>query len=149
MNYWAAGFWLFLMVVFLVMEANTVSVVSLWFAAGALLSMVAAIFGAELWLQIVLFFGVSILLLILLAPFVRRYLRPRIVRTNVDAVVGEKGYVTEDINNLLPSGQVKLGGMYWTARSIADTPIEKGTLVQVVRIEGVKAFVKPVEEVKI
>ena len=147
--YWDAVCWFALMVVCLVMEANTVTLVSLWFAFGALVAMVASLLGAEIWLQAVLFFGISGLLLGLLAPIVRRYIRPKIVRTNVDAMVGKRGYVTEDVNNLLPSGQVKLGGMPWTARSETGEEIPKDTLVEVVRIEGVKAFVKIVEETRV
>ena len=147
--YWDSVCWFVLMVACLVMEANTVSLVSLWFAFGALVAMVASLLGAEIWLQAVLFFGISGVLLGLLAPIVRRYIRPKIVRTNVDAMVGKQGYVTEDVNNLLPSGQVKLGGMPWTARSETGEQIPKDTLVEVVRIEGVKAFVKTVEETRV
>ena len=147
--YWDAVCWLVLMVLLLIMEANTVSLVSLWFAAGALVAMVGSLLGAEIWLQVVLFFGVSGLLLVLLAPIVRRYIKPRIVRTNVDAVIGKQGYVTEAVDNLLPTGQVKLGGMPWTARSENGEQIPKGALVEVVRIEGVKALVKIVEETRV
>ena len=143
--FWDAVCWLVLMVLLLIMEANTVSLVSLWFAFGALVSMIASLLGAEIWLQVVLFFGVSGLLLGLLAPVVRRYIKPRIVRTNVDAMVGTRGYVTENVDNLLPTGQVKLGGMPWTARSESGQQIPQGTLVEVVRIEGVKAIVSPAE----
>ena len=142
--------WLILLIVFLIVEAACpIHLVSLWFAAGALVAMVAGLLGAELWLQAVLFFVVSGATLGLLAPIVRRYIKPRIVRTNVDAMVGKQGYVTENVDNLLPSGQVKLGGMPWTARSENGEQIPKDTLVEVVRIEGVKAFVKIVEETRV
>jgi len=137
--------WLVLLVVFLVMEANTVSVVSIWFAAGALVSLIASLFGAQLWLQITLFLGVSAICLAGLRPVVRKYFKPRIVRTNVDAILDAQGYVTEDVDNLAARGQVRLGAMEWTARSSDGSVIPKGTLVKVDRIEGVKAFVSKVE----
>jgi len=137
--------WLVLLVVFLVMEANTVSVVSIWFAAGALVSLIASLFGAQLWLQITLFLGVSAICLAGLRPVVRKYIRPRIVRTNVDAILDSQGYVTERIDNLAARGQVKLGAMEWTARSSDGSVIPEGTLVKVDKIEGVKAFVSKVE----
>ena len=62
----------------------------------------------------------------------------------MDAVVGSQGYVLEDIDNLAATGRVKLGGMEWTARSESSEKIPAGTLVQVARIEGVKAIVKKV-----
>ena len=147
--YWDEALWFSLMVVVLIVEANTAALVSIWFAGGALVAMVGSLLGAEVWLQGVLFFVVSGATLGLLAPIVRRYIKPRIVRTNVDAMVGKQGYVTEKVDNLLPTGQVKLSGMPWTARSENGQQIPEGTLVEVVRIEGVKAFVKIVEETRV
>ena len=137
--------WLAILIVALVIEANTIALVSLWFAFGALASLIASLLGAELWLQAVLFLGVSAVLLACLRPLVRKRLTPRITPTNVDSVVGTQGYVTADIDNVSAVGQVKLGAMYWTARSTSGTPIPQGTLVRVDRIEGVKAFVSPAE----
>ena len=142
---WAAIVWLALLVFFLWAEAATVTVISLWFAAGALVAMAASLFGAQLWLQVVLFVGISGLLLLLLRPILRKHFTPKISRTNVDAVIGSRGYVTADIDNIAATGTVKLGAMEWTARSADGSPICAGTLVQVERIEGVKAIVSPAE----
>lgn len=137
--------WLGIMVVFLFMEANTVSLVSIWFAAGSLAALIASLFGAQLWLQITLFLVVSAASLACMRPLVRKYIKPRIVPTNTDALLQSQGYVTEDIDNLAAHGRVKLGAMEWTARSTNGDPIPQGTLVKVDKIEGVKAFVTPVE----
>ena len=138
--------WFVLAVVFLMIEGGTVMLVSVWFAAGSLVAMLAALLSAPFWLQLILFLGVSAGLLALLRPMVRKYLKPKITATNVDAVVGAQGYVTETVDNLAATGQVKLGSMPWTARSTDGSPIEAGTLVRVDRVEGVKAFVTPVRE---
>ena len=137
--------WLVLMVVFLAVEAATVTMVSLWFAAGSLAALAASLLHAPVWLQVVLFLAVSALLLAALRPMARKHFTPKLSKTNVDAVVGSRGYVTADIDNVSATGTVKLGAMEWTARSTAGTVIPKGTLVQVDKIEGVKAFVTPVE----
>lgn len=137
--------WLAILIAALVVEANTVTLVSLWFAFGALTALIAGLLGAELWLQAVLFLGVSAVLLACLRPLVRKHLTPRITPTNVDSVVGTQGFVTADIDNVSAAGQVKLGAMYWTARSTSGEPIPEGTLVRVDRIEGVKVFVSPAE----
>ena len=137
--------WLALMVVFLVTEAATVTMVSLWFAAGSLAALAASLLHAPVWLQVVLFLAVSALLLAALRPMVRKHFTPKLSKTNVDAIVGSRGYVTADIDNVSATGTVKLGAMEWTARSTAGCAIPKGTLVQVDKIEGVKAFVTPVE----
>ena len=138
-------FWLVLMVVFLLMESQTVTLISLWFAAGALAALIVALCGGQLWLQAVVFFGVSIVLLASLRPLAKKYFTPKITKTNVDSVIGSQGYVLTDIDNLNAVGQVKLGAMEWTARSTSGENIPAGTLVQVDKIEGVKVFVTPVE----
>ena len=137
--------WLILMIVFLMVESQTVTMVSLWFGAGALAALIAALCGAELWLQIVLFFAVSIVLLAALRPLARKYFTPKTTKTNVDSVIGMQGLVTADINNVTAQGQVKLGAMEWTARSTSGEPIKAGTLVKVDKVEGVKAFVTPAQ----
>lgn len=141
----AAFVWLGLMVLFLIMEGATVSLVSLWFAAGAMIAMFAALLGAGFWLQMVLFLVVSGALLLMLRPIVRRFLLPKITPTNVDSVVGTIGLVTEAVDNVTAAGQVKLDAMEWTARSTTGEDIPVGTLVRVDRIEGVKAFVTTVK----
>ena len=138
--------WFALAVVFLLIEGNTVMLVSVWFAAGGLVAMLAALLGAPFWLLLILFLGISAGLLALLRPLVRKYLKPKITATNVDSVVGSQGYVTETVDNLAATGQVKLGAMPWTARSTDGTPIETGPLVRVDRVEGVKAFGSPARE---
>lgn len=140
-----AVIWLILMVVFLIAEAATVSMVSLWFAAGALVATAVSLLGGPIWLQVVLFLAVAAVLLACLRPLVRTKFTPRLTRTNVDALLGSEGYVTADIDNVSAAGKVKLGAMEWTARSTSGAAIPAGTLVKVDKIEGVKAFVTPVD----
>ena len=143
---WAATIWIVLMIGFLIVEgACPFHLVSIWFAAGALVASIVAMLNGALWLQITLFFVVSIALLIAMFPLVKKVLNPSTSKTNVDSVVGTRGYVTEDIDNITAVGQVKLGGMYWTARSQEGQVIPKDTLVEVKRIEGVKVFVSVVK----
>ena len=137
--------WLVLLVVFLLLEAATVVMVSLWFAAGSLIALLASALGAPIWLQVALFLIVSAALLACLRPLVRKHFTPSLTRTHVDAVIGGTGYVTADIDNAAATGSVKLGAMEWTARATAGNRIPKGTLVKVDKIEGVKAFVSPAE----
>ena len=142
---WAAIVWLVLIVVFLMIEASTVTLVSLWFAAGSLAALLVSLLKAPLWFQAGVFVIVSAVCLTALRPLVRKHINPKITKTNVDAMVGATGLVTTPIDNVSAVGQVKLGAMYWTARSVSGDPIPQDTLVRVVRIEGVKAFVEPVE----
>lgn len=142
---WFAITWLALMVLFILLEAGTVSMVSIWFAVGALAAMVASLLSAPPWLQITLFLVLSAALLLALRPVTRKYFTPRLAKTNVDAVVGEEGLVTVAIDNTNAVGQVKLGHMEWSARSTTGATLEKGTRIQVDRVEGVKVFVSALE----
>ena len=142
---WAAIIWLGLTVAFLIAEAATVTVISLWFAAGALAAMAMALAGGAVWMQAVTFLVVSAAALTALRPLVRKYLTPRLTATNIDSVIGAIGIVSVAIDNISAAGQVKLNGMDWTARSTSGDLIPAGTRVRVDRIEGVKVFVSPAE----
>lgn len=142
---WAALIWLGLTVAFLVAEAATVTVVALWFAAGALAAMAAALLGGGIFLQTGVFLAVSAMALTALRPLVRKYLTPKLTATNIDSVIGSIGIVTADIDNIVASGKVKLNGMEWSARSSSGEPICQGTRIRVDRIEGVKVFVSPAQ----
>ena len=138
--------WFVLLVGFLIVEAACpIHLVSIWFAAGSLAAMIVSFLHGPIWLQITLFLVVSCALVAMLWPFIKKFLRPRLEKTNVDAMIGTQGYVTAEIDNLTAVGQVKLGGMAWTARSTSGQIVPVGTLVKVDRIEGVKAFVSPVK----
>lgn len=138
--------WFGLFVGFLILEAACpIHLVSIWFAAGSLIAMVAAILGGQLWLQVTLFLVISTALLACLWPFIKKFLNPKLTKTNVDAVVGSVGRVTVAIDNISATGQVKLGAMEWSARSSSGEPIAENTLVKVDRIEGVKVIVTPAE----
>ena len=80
-----------------------------------------------------------------LRPIARKYFTPKIIKTNVDSVIGQTGLVTADIDNVTAQGQVKLGAMEWSARSTSGEAIPAGTLVKVDKIEGVKVFVSPAQ----
>ena len=138
--------WLAALVLFAILEASTSALVSVWFIGGSLAAMIAALLGAPVWLQLVLFFAVSAALLLLLRPIARKYMASRTVPTNVSSNLGKTAVVTEAIDNLHGAGAVKIGGVEWSARSADDTPIAKDAVVRVVKIEGVKVFVVRVKE---
>lgn len=140
----SAYVWVVLLILFVMMEASSVTLVSLWFAAGALVAVVAALLGASLMVQTVLFVLVSVVLLALLRPILKKYVVPKIQKTNVDALVGQECTVTEDIDNLAAHGRVKVGGMSWSARSAAGEHIPAGTVVKIEAVQGVKLLVTPV-----
>ena len=142
---WAAITWLLLTVVFLMLEASTVTLISIWFAIGSVAAMVVSLFGGSLLLQLTVCILVAALMLLLLRPLVRKFIDPRITPTNVDSVIGSTGLVTIAIDNSIPAGQVRLGAMDWTARSTSGEPIAQHTMIRVDRIEGVKVFVSPAE----
>ena len=138
--------WLGLLIVFAVLEASTVSLVSIWFMGGALTALIAALCGAEIWLQVVLFFAVSIALLLCLRPLSKKLLKKKKVATNADSNIGKTAVVTEAIDNLRGTGAVKISGVEWSARSVDDSVLEKDAVVRILRIEGVKVCVERAEK---
>lgn len=134
--------WLAVLIVGAILEGFTVALISIWFSIGALIAMGAAALGISLWIQVILFIVVSLLCIIMIRPFAKRFLAKGTEKTNADRIIGADAIVTEPINNLNSTGQVQVLGTYWTARSEDMDEIPKGTEVQVLRIEGVKVIVK-------
>lgn len=143
---WEAIFWLAAMVVFLAAEAMTVTLVSIWFAVGALGAIVVTLLGGGVVLQITVFLALAVALLLSLRSVVRKHFNPRVTKTNIDSLVGATGIVLTPVNNIAALGQVQINGVEWSARSTRGTHIPAGALVRVDRIEGVKVFVSLAEE---
>ena len=143
---WEAIFWLAAMVVFIAAEAMTVTLVSIWFAAGALGAVLVALMGGGVVLQVTVFLALAVALLLSLRSIVRKHFTPHVTKTNIDSVIGATGIVVTPVNNIAALGQVQINGMEWSARSSDNSHIPAGVMVRVDRVEGVKVFVTPVLE---
>ena len=139
-----AVIWLIAVVVFVVAEAATLGLTSIWFACGSLLAMVAALLDVSIWGQLLVFILGSALLLASTRKWVSKLKLGR-VKTNADRIIGQQAVVIQTIDNQAAKGQVRVGGQVWTARSVEDEPILAGTQVEVVQITGVKVIVKKME----
>lgn len=137
--------WIGVFILALIVEALTVTFASLMIGFGAIVAFLLGFIGLSLTDQIISFILVSTVLLLLVKPIMNKYFAlKKIEKTNIDAIIDEKGYVTKQINNLKQTGEVKVNGLFYTARNAqSDEVIEVDTLVQVIRVEGVKLFVKP------
>ncbi|MBQ2667545.1 MAG: NfeD family protein [Clostridia bacterium] len=136
--------WVLVVIAAVVVELLTTQMISIWFAGGGLIGLIACALHAPVWLQIVLAAVVTLILLLGTRPFVNRYLQKGTVATNADRVVGQTGIITEAVDNVLEQGRVKVLGSDWRAVSADGTPLAAGTNVRVERIEGVKLIVSPV-----
>lgn len=138
--------WLVVALIMLVIEALTVGLATIWFAAGAFAALIAALLDLSPAIQFIIFLAVSICLLVFTRKIFVEKLRAGSEKTNVDAVVGEKAIVVSPIRPY-KVGQVKVGGQIWSA--VGENPDEEfavDQLVKVKAIEGVKVIVAPAEE---
>ena len=141
-------FWLVVLVVLVVIELLTMGLTTVWFAGGALIATIAALFHAPLALQIILFLLVSALLLFFTRPLAVKYFNKDRVRTNAESLVGRQAIVISEIDNLQGIGQVNVGGMEWSARTRVDSvKLPVGTVATVLAINGVKLVVEERKEV--
>lgn len=134
--------WLGILLVMVVTELATQGLTTIWFAGGALIAFLAALFGGGQPLQIVLFFAVSLVLLIFTRPVAKKHFNTDRVKTNAESLIGESGIVVEEIDNLAGTGHVMINGMEWTARASSGNKIEKDAVVSVLEISGVKLIVE-------
>lgn len=134
--------WIAAIIIFGVVEAATAGLTSIWFVLGGVAGLIAAVSGGQIWLQVSLFFAVSIIALIVTRPLVTRITEKNAPATNADRVLGGTARVTEVIDNTVGTGAVYIDGKTWTARSESGAIIPVGTLIHVTRMEGVKLFVE-------
>lgn len=137
--------WLIILVIMVIAEFATMGLATIWFAGGALVAVIAALLGAPLPAQVVLFFVVSFVLLFFTRPLAKKSFNLKREKTNAESLVGEKAVVLELINNLAAAGLVQVRGQEWTARSKDNNKqIPKDEIVRIVAIEGVKLIVEEI-----
>lgn len=143
----AAVYWLIAFVVLLGIEAMTMALTTIWFAGGALVAFVLALFGINIQVQLAVFVIVSFVLLFFTRPFALKYVNRNTVKTNMDSLIGRSARVTATINNTEGKGAAVLNGQEWTARALEDDRIYPvGTMVEVKEIRGVKLIVSENQE---
>lgn len=141
---WMPLVWMLAAVALGAVEAATVDLVAIWFALGAVVAIIPALFSAPFWVQLVVFLVVSILSLALTRPMAVEVLHVKRTRTNADSVIGMMGVVIRRIDNIEGAGRVTVNGLDWSARSDDGAPIEEHENVLIKSIEGVKVIVERV-----
>lgn len=135
--------WLALAIIFSVIELATMGLVTIWFAAGALVALLLSMVGAPFLVQVAAFLVVSVAVLLLVRPLATRYVNKNARKTNIDAVVGRRLIVKQEIDNLKGTGKIDMDGTTWLAVSTIDNlVIPAGTPVRVVKVSGAKLIVE-------
>ena len=143
MGNYQAVFWLILTVILAVIELTTLGLITIWFAIGAAVAMLAALLGGNIWVQLIRFIIVSTGILVTVRPIASRHFNGKIKKTNIDAVIGRKLIAKTDIDNIKGTGKVDMDGSTWLAASSMDeVTIFAGEEVRVVRVSGAKLIVE-------
>lgn len=135
-------YWFIAIFVFLIIEALTLNLVTIWFAFGSLCAFISAYFTDSLIIQLVVFIIMTSLSLIVTRPLVNKYIKKNIEKTNIDKVMGKIGIALTDIEPL-KNGRVKVDGKDWMASS--EIKIKKNEKIEVLKIEGAKIIVRKKE----
>ena len=139
----AGIFWIVAAVVFGIIEAATVALITVWFAVGAVAAAVAAQLGGSVLSQVLTFVLVSGVLLIVTRPMTNKFFVKKTEKTNADRLIGCEALVISPIDSIEGMGQVKIGGQVWAAVSESGESVAEGETVKVLGIEGVKLRVSP------
>ncbi len=134
--------WLILAVVLGVIEAVTVSLISVWFAIGSLVAIIPAYFGVPLWGQILVFLVFSAIAFAFTKRFFKDVVKVKKQPTNSDSLIGTDGIVTAEINNLEGCGKVYISGLTWSAKSYDGETIPEGAVVTAKKIEGATLIIE-------
>lgn len=133
--------WIASAVIFFVIEVLTSQIVTIWFAVGSIGAIFANVLKAETIWQIVVFAVLSLITLLIARPYMKKFTQTKVQPTNADMCIGSKAVVTEDIDNTKGTGQVKIKGAVWSAKSNDEEVISKDSVVIVKSISGVKLIV--------
>ena len=137
--------WLLLIIGFILAEAFTYQLVSIWFAAGSIGGLITSFFTENVFYQVLVFTVISVIMFALIRPIAKGKLKATGLKTNAENLIGKEIVITEEVDNALSLGQGKINGMIWTVRSDGNRRLEKGAVAVVDRIEGVKLIVKEKE----
>ena len=136
-------FWLAAAVFFLVVEASTVSMTSVWFAIGAAAALLTCLFTGSLRAQALVFIVVSALCLWAFRPLAAK-LRRKATPTNADRNLGREATVLTPITAEVP-GRVRLDGVDWNARCVTPGDrLEPGERCRITEIHSTLLLVEPV-----
>ena len=134
--------WLILAVILGVAEAVTISLISIWFAIGAVAAIIPAYFGIPIWGQILVFLAVSAIAFAFTKRFFKDVVKVKKQPTNSDSLIGSDGIVTAEINNLEGKGKVYISGLTWSAKSENGETIPEGAVVTAKKISGATLVVE-------
>lgn len=133
--------WAVAVVAFTIFEIATVQLVSVWFAVGAFVTMLAVGFSDISFAgQIIMFIAVSAVLIGVTFPLTRKFRKREYIPTNAELNAGKQAVVTEEINTRSGKGRVSLNGVYWKA--VSDEVIPVDSIVTVQAVDGAKLIVK-------
>ena len=138
--------WLIIAILFFILEMMGPGFLLFWVGVGALIAMIVSLFVDSIAIQIGIFVISSIALLFCTRPFANKFAKTDNTVTNAKSIVGKKGIVTKQINPLKGTGQIKIGGESWSAKSSNEDIIEEGAQVTILDINGVKAIVEQTKE---
>lgn len=139
--------WLALFIILIIIEICTVSLTTIWFAGGSLGALLANVLGANIYVQIFVFFAVSCILLVCTRPWAVKYLNGKRTKTNYESEIGRIIKLTQRVDNINETGKSIVNGQEWTVRSADDKIVlEEGQLARVVAVSGVKLIVEEYKE---
>ena len=140
--------WIIVIVLGIIIEELTSSLVSIWFSISAAIALVFAIADFDIYIQLAVFAALALILIIATRPLVKKMMQNTEIRTNADKLFGMVGTVKKTIE---PDGKgvVKVDFQEWTAISVNNKLIEENTKVVIKGIVGNKLIVDVVEEIEI
>ena len=135
--------WLAAVVGFLLLEASTFSMTSVWFAVGAAAALLTCLFTGSFRVQALVFIVVSALCLLMFRPLAAK-LHRKATPTNADRNLGREATVLTPVTAEVP-GRVRLDGVDWNARCVTPGDrLEPGERCRITEIHSTLLLVEPV-----
>lgn len=137
--------WIGFFILSVIVEVNTMNLIAIWFMPGTLIAIVLALLSVPVWIQVLVWLLITVIVFAATWRLSKRLRHPKPQPTNADRVIGQTAIVTETVSDRTQTGQARVMGQIWSARTDeTETEIPAGTEVRVLRIEGVKLIVTPI-----
>lgn len=138
--------WLILAILLLIAEIFTTTFLTASLAIGCLLAGIFSFFDFGINIQLIVFSIGSIISFFGARPFMKKYAYSsgENVKTNMEALVGQIGRVSESIDPANGNGRVIVGGDDWKAEALNDIFIKKDAKIRVIQVKSTRLIVEAV-----
>jgi len=140
MNY----IWFGIVALLSLIEIITVDLVAVWFIISGIIVILISSHIESFLMQFVIFILTGMIPLVLLRPYIKKYLMRIKIKNNMKSLIGKMGFVTKEVNEV--EGEIKIDNNLWPV--VASKKIKVGSKVKIDDIKNFTIFISEEKNIK-